>query len=77
MGDCNIIYREIRFVIEDDLTQVYVAIEAQGDCPFGVQGWHHKTFSDKYSTYDLMKMWRDNDAVFGDPVLWSMEAPAE
>lgn len=37
-------FREIRIVIEDDQTHCYVLLEALGDCPDGVQGWHHKAF---------------------------------
>lgn len=63
-------YREVRFVIEDELTQVYVYIEALGDCPLGVQGWHHKAFPASRSIQDIV-------ATLGtdDPVLWSQEAP--
>ena len=65
-------YRELRFVIEDELTQVYVAIEALGDCPLNVQGWHHKTFPASMNVMQIM------EAVFGgkdSPVLWPLNAP--
>ncbi len=64
--------REVRFIIEDELTQCYIAMEATGDSPIGVQGWHHKTFPPSKSTLDIMKMWADGEE---QPVLWPQEAP--
>lgn len=72
MGKAGVLYKEIRFVIEDELTQVYVHCEALGDCPIGVQGWHHKTFPKSKSALDIMNAWAKGDE---DPVLWSQEAP--
>ena len=64
-------YRELRFVIEDELTQVYVLIEALGDCPLGVQGWHHKTFPASKSVQQILE-----EGVKGDdPVLWPLSSP--
>lgn len=37
-------YRELRFVVEPELTQVYVRIEETEGADGLVQGWHHKTF---------------------------------
>lgn len=72
MAAASMKYREIRFVIEDELTQVYVAIEAIGDCPLNVQGWHHKTFPASVPVIDLLgRIFKDGD----DPVLWGLEAP--
>ena len=70
MGKCKSIIRELRFVIEDDLTQCYVFVEAVGDCPLGVQGWHHKTFSAKVPITKIL------EADFDDYILWAQEAPA-
>lgn len=61
----------MRFLIEDELTQVYVLIEAGGDAPIGVQGWHHKTFPPSMNLIDIMQAWRDGD----DPMLWAQDAP--
>ncbi len=72
MGKASMEYKELRFIIEDELTQVFVAIQAHGDSPLGVQGWHHKTFPVSKSVLDIMKaMFEDGD----NPVLWSQEAP--
>lgn len=63
-------YREVRLVIEDELTQCYVLIEALGDCPLGVQGWHHKTFPPSMNCVQIIEsMGKD------DPVLWPQNAP--
>ncbi len=69
MGKCSAIIKEVRFVIEDELTQAYVACDAIGDCPIGVQGWHHKTFPASKSIIDIVK-----DDISGF-LLWSQEAP--
>jgi hypothetical protein len=69
MGKASMEYKEVRFVIEDELTQVYVFIEAHGDCPLGVQGWHHKTFPASQSIIDIVK---SNE--FEDSVLWPLDA---
>ena len=61
-------YREIRFVIEEELTQVYVLLEALGDCPIGVQGWHHKTYPSSKSVKDIVP-------DIADAVMWGQEAP--
>lgn len=73
MGKAAVKYREIRFVIEDELTQVYVACEALGDCPLGVQGWHHKTFPPSIPVDGLLKEMFKNDG----PILWPQKSPEE
>ena len=72
MGKAGVIYREMRFIIEDELTQVYVSCEAVGDCPLGVQGWHHKTFPASVSTQEILQRWADGK---DDPILWPQQAP--
>jgi len=72
MGQCKMVYREIRFILEEELTQVYVAIEAQGDCPLGIQGWHHRTFPATRSALDVLEAMKHGAE---DPVLWPQEAP--
>jgi hypothetical protein len=62
--------KEVRFVIEEELTQVYVAVDAIGDCPLGVQGWHHKTFPASISAIDILKN------HFKDYLLWSQKSPS-
>lgn len=74
MGAAGMKYREIRFVIEDELTQCYVLIEALGDCPLGVQGWHHKTFPPSVNVMQILEGFAKKEPG-GDPVLWSQEAP--
>ena len=71
MGKCEVVFKEIRFVIEDELTHAFVLCEALGDCPLGVQGWHHKAFGKSKSAIDILTAWGEGD----DPVLWSQEAP--
>ena len=75
MGKCSIEYKELRFVIENELTQVYILCDAIGDCPLGVQGWHHKTFPKSVNIADILsKMFTGADR--DDPVMWPQKAPA-
>ena len=73
MGKCSVEYRELRFVIEPELLQVYVSVQASGDCPLGVQGWHHKTFPPSVNAASFMQLWADGKE---DPLLWSQKAPS-
>lgn len=72
MAWAGVKFKEIRFVIQEELTQVYVLCEAQGDCPIGVQGWHHKTFPALKSAQEILKAWQDGEE---DPVMWPLDAP--
>jgi hypothetical protein len=71
MGKCASIITEVRFVIDDELTQCYVAVRAEGDCPIGVQGWHHKTFPKSKSIEKILP------EMAADYLVWSQEAPDE
>ena len=70
MGRCQSFIREVRFVIEKDLTHCYVAVDAVGDCPIGVQGWHHRAFPASLSAKKILE-----SPEFGDYLLWAQEAP--
>ena len=70
MGKCSSTIREIRFVIEDELTHCYVAVQADGDCPIGVQGWHHKVFPASVAAVDIL-----TPKHFSDYLLWGQDAP--
>ena len=62
-------FREIRWIIEDELTQVYVLLDSD-DGTFGVQGWHHKTFPASRPADDI---WKE---VAG-AISWPLNAPPE
>lgn len=64
-------YKELRFIIEEELTQVYCFIQALGDCPIGVQGWHHKTFPASMSCDKIVAVMFTSD----DCVLWPLDGP--
>ena len=70
MGKAGTIYREVRFVIEEELTHCYVRMDATGDAPLGVQGWHHKAFGASKSIQDIVASFSTDS-----PVLWAQEAP--
>lgn len=74
MGACHTYIREVRFVIEDELTQVYVLVHDEGDCPMGVRGWHHKTFPKSKTVQQII-----TEAFEGPDdgyLLWPLNAPA-
>ena len=71
MGRASMEFKEVRFVIGPELTEAYVLIEAHGDCPIGVQGWHHKTFPPSKSVKDIIDGFGGGD----DPVMWPLDAP--
>ncbi len=73
MGKAEVKYREWRFILEDELTQVYVLCEALGDCPIGVQGWHHKTFPTSKTVVDIIT---ESFSEGGEsPIFWAQKAP--
>lgn len=72
MGQAAVEFQEIRFDIRDqELTHCYVLCKAVGDCPLGVQGWHHKAFPASKSALDILEAVKAGD----NPVLWPVQAP--
>ncbi len=72
MGKCNSAIDEVRFITRDpELTHVYVAVHGEGDCPIGIDGWHHKVFPSRLSAEDILRK------HFHDHLLWGLEAPSE
>ncbi len=69
MGSASMTFREMRFVIEDELTHCYVLIEAHGNAPLGVQGWHHKVFPPSKPVIEIISQELQQAA------LWGLEAP--
>ena len=71
MAKCDALYTEIRFTFPEGLTHCYVLIEARGDCPLGVAGWHHKAFPATVNVVEIL-----NGIATGDaPHLWDHGAP--
>ena len=70
MGKCISSIEEMRIDVRDEqMTKVYVLVRAEGDCPLGVQGWHHKTFPARLSAITIMQ------EHFADYLLWPLAAP--
>ena len=78
MADASYDIREERFVIDPEITHVYIFLEAHGDCPIGVQGWHYKAFPASIPVIDIIgkHMWLGTGED-DDPVLWPQKAPGE
>ena len=70
MSDSQAIIEWVHFEINDDLTEVYVMVRAEGDSPIGVQGVHHKTFPAKMNVIEILQ-----SKEFMDYVLWPLDAP--
>ncbi len=70
MANCETIIREMRFVFEDRLTRVYILVDAIGDCPISLQGWHTQTFPDTLSAIDIL-----THHVAGEYLMWPLDAP--
>lgn len=47
--------RELRFVIEPEMTHAFVLCGPTSDGTLGVQGWHHKAFPPQTSVMDILK----------------------
>lgn len=71
MGKAAVKYKEVRFVIDDEITHAYVLCEAIGDCPLGVQGWHYKAYPASVAIDEIVTEAFAKD----DPVLWPQKAP--
>jgi hypothetical protein len=77
MANCLYNIDEIRFDVRDpEWTNVYVYLETNGsDCPFMVQGWHHKAYPHTMTTDAIHAKLRSTEE--DDPVLWPRRAPPE
>ena len=74
MANTGVWIREVRFVIEDELTECYVRLEGDGvDEPIGVTGWHHKSFPASKSTLDILNGVADGSIESW--LLWPLNAP--
>jgi hypothetical protein len=71
MSKATVTYKEIRFTgLDTELTHCFVLLEAGGDCPIGVQGWHYKAFPPSKSVGEIIESLPSDD-----PILWPQMAP--
>jgi hypothetical protein len=75
MGKCSVLYREVRFIIEPEITHCYVRMDAVGDCPVGLQGWHKRSFPASKGVLDILI--DISDGAIEPPEFWGQEAPEE
>ena len=70
-------FKELRFVLDPELTQVYVHLEVYGDAPIDVQGWHHKTFPASLTVEGILfRMFNTTeDNKMDNPIMWPQKAP--
>ena len=72
MGKAGYNILEIRIIIRNpELTEIYIALEAWGDAPLGVQGWHHKVFPASMPVLEALQ----EALASSDYVLWPQKAP--
>ena len=69
MANSKYNFREVRMVYEDDVTHCYVYLEALGDCPIYVQGWHYKAFPASVPGCDIF----ENQVL--EAIKWPLAAP--
>lgn len=75
MANSGINYQRIIIDVTDpELTKCWVFIQALGDSPIGVHGWHFKAFGASVTSYHVMKKWADGEE---DPLMWPQAAPEE
>jgi len=70
MANSQVIYKGIRFILENELTQCYVRCEVEGDSPIGIVGWYHKTFPKSKNCVDIM-----NNLDKDSPMMWPLNHP--
>lgn len=69
MANSSYAFKEVRFVIEDDVTKVWVLLIAHDDNPIGVHGWHYKEFPDSVPVVDIAQRYIE------DAVMWDRQNP--
>ena len=74
MSNCSVLFKEVRFKIEDNHTDVYVLCHASGDCPPGVQGWHFKCFSGSMSI-EIILLKSFGPLAEDSPFEWPQKSP--
>jgi hypothetical protein len=74
MAAASYIVREIRFVIGEELTEVFIAVDALGDCPDHVQGWHYKAYPKEVAAIEILENIR-NGGTDSEFLLWPLKAP--
>jgi len=73
MGDCYLFHDEIRFSVRHpDITEVWVYIRGEGDCPFQCIGWRYKAFPSSVKTHEILTMWSNGDE---NPLEWPRMDP--
>jgi hypothetical protein len=73
MGDCHLFHDEIRVSVrQPDITEVWVFIRGEGDCPFQCIGWRYKAFPSSMTTLDIMTLWSKDEL---NPLDWPRMDP--
>lgn len=73
MGDCHIFHDEIRISTRSpDVTEVWVYLRGEGDCPFQCVGWRYKAFPLSASVADILTMWSKDEL---GPISWPRMDP--
>lgn len=75
VGKCSTAIREIRFVIADERTEAFVFVEAEGDCPHMIAGWHREEFPAALPVTAILEQWIGSGAYLSAPPA-SLPTPA-
>jgi hypothetical protein len=65
-----VFYKELRFILEPEITQVFILASCEDDFPPDVCGWHHKAFPASQSVETIAR-----GMVEDRPYMWPLEAP--
>jgi hypothetical protein len=72
MVNAEVEVTELRFIINQDVNEVYAKVIVRGDVPANIEGWHHKTFPANVLIVDIINvMFTPTD----DCVLWEKLEP--
>lgn len=73
MGDCHLYHEEIRVSTRrPDVTEVWVYIRGEGDCPFQCIGWRYKEFPLPNSVLEILTMFANDEL---SPLDWPRQDP--
>jgi len=72
MEKAKILYKEVRFILLDGSTEVYILAEASGDVPEGTHGVHFKSFPTSVFN-SIVKILQHINEVDDNPLLWPLK----
>lgn len=73
MGNCLLHFDEIRVSTRNpDVTEAWVYVRGEGDCPFQVIGWRYKAFPLNVTVLEILTQWASDEI---NPLDWPRMDP--